>query len=80
MTKLDRYRLIPDRVTGANYMHRYYLFLRNRSTFPFNVTLHKIVKSEFLRVAISKILPRGGPGKVPVVLSDVVQKTIIGLN
>ena len=46
MTKLDRYRLIPDRVTGADYMHRYYLFLRNRSTFPVNVTLHKIVKSD----------------------------------
>jgi hypothetical protein len=46
MTKLDRYRLIPDRVTGADYMHRYYLFLKDRVTFPFNVTLHKIVKSD----------------------------------
>jgi hypothetical protein len=46
MEKLDRYRLIPDRRTGAEYMHRYYLFLKDRKRFPFNVTLHKIVRSD----------------------------------
>ena len=46
MNKLDRYRLIPDRLTGADYMHRYYLFLRDRANFPYNVTLHHIVKSD----------------------------------
>jgi len=46
MIKLDRYRLIPDRFSGADYMHRYYLFLKDRNTFPFNLTLHKIVKSD----------------------------------
>jgi hypothetical protein len=46
MNKLDRYRLIPDRRTGEDYMHRYYLFLKDRKNFPFNVTLHKIVKSD----------------------------------
>ena len=46
MDKLGRYRLIPDRRTGEDYMHRYYLFLKDRSWFPFNVTLHKIVKSD----------------------------------
>jgi hypothetical protein len=46
MDKLGRYRLIPDRHTGAEYMHRYYLFLKNRKWFPFNITLHKIVKSD----------------------------------
>ena len=46
MNKLGRYRLIPDRKTGADYMHRYYLFLKNRKTFPLNFTLHKIVKSD----------------------------------
>lgn len=46
MNKLNRYRLIPDRITGRDYMHRYYLFLKNRSRFPFNLTLHKIVKSD----------------------------------
>ncbi len=43
---LGRYRLIPDRRTGADYLHRYYLFLKNRSWFPFNITLHKIVQSD----------------------------------
>ena len=46
MNKLGRYRLIPDRRTGADYMHRYYLFLKDRSWFPFNLTLHKIVRSD----------------------------------
>jgi hypothetical protein len=46
MVKLGRYRLIPDRRTGEDYMHRYYLFLKDRSWFPFNFTLHKIVKSD----------------------------------
>lgn len=46
MVKLNRYRLIPDRRTGEDYMHRYYLFLKDRKYFPFNVTLHKIVKSD----------------------------------
>ena len=46
MNKLGRYRLIPDRQTGEDYMHRYYLFLKDRTKFPFNVTLHKIVKSD----------------------------------
>lgn len=46
MNKLDRYRLIPDRRTGQDYMHRYYLFLKDRQTFPFNVMMHKIVKSD----------------------------------
>lgn len=46
MNKMGRYRLIPDRRTGADYMHRYYLFLKDRAWFPFNVTLHKIVRSD----------------------------------
>ena len=46
MNKLGRYRLIPDRRTGLDYMHRYYLFLKDRNWFPLNVTLHKIVRSD----------------------------------
>ena len=46
MNKLGRYRLIPDRTTGQDYMHRYYIFLKDRKWFPFNVTLHKIVRSD----------------------------------
>ena len=32
MNKLGRYRLIPDRRTGEDYMHRYYLFLKDHRT------------------------------------------------
>lgn len=46
MNKLGRYRLIPDRASGQDYMHRYYLFLKDRKKFPFNITLHKIVRSD----------------------------------
>jgi len=46
MDKIGRYRLILDRVTKEPYMHRYYLFLKDRKWFPFNVVLHKIVKSD----------------------------------
>ena len=46
MDKLGRYRLIPDRRTGRDYMHRYYIFLKDRKWFPFNVTLHKILISD----------------------------------
>ena len=46
MNKLGRYRLIPDRQTGEDYLHRYYLFLKDRKWFPFNVTLLKIVRSD----------------------------------
>lgn len=46
MNKLGRYRLIPDRRTGEDYMDRYYIFLKDRKNFPFNVTLHRIKKSD----------------------------------
>lgn len=46
MNRLGRYKLIPDRRTGADYMHRYYIFLKDRKKFPFNLTLHKIVRSD----------------------------------
>lgn len=46
MNKLGRYRLIPDRRTGEDYMDRYYIFLKNRKWFPFNVTVHRIKKSD----------------------------------
>ena len=46
MNKLGRYRLIPDRRTGEDYMDRYYIFLKDRKNFPFNITLHRIKKSD----------------------------------
>jgi hypothetical protein len=46
MVKLGRYKLVPDRTTGEDYLHRYYLLFKDRKVAPFNVTLHKIVKSD----------------------------------
>lgn len=46
MVKLGRYRLIPDRMSKEDYMHRYYLLFKDRVTFPFNLLLHKIVRSD----------------------------------
>lgn len=46
MVKLNRFRRIRDRRTNEDYMDRYYLFLKDRKKFPFNVTLHKIKKSD----------------------------------
>ena len=42
----NRKRVIYDRNHKKEYLIRYYLFLRNRKNFPFNITLHKILKSD----------------------------------
>lgn len=44
--KMDRVRVIKDRDTKEPYLIRYYLFLKDRKKFPFNITLHKILKSD----------------------------------
>lgn len=46
MSRLNRYRLIKDRRTNQDYIHRYYLLFKNRKRFPFNCMLHKIVRSD----------------------------------
>ncbi len=46
MACAGRHRLIRDRDGNEPYMDRYYLFLRSRDTFPFNVFLHRILKSD----------------------------------
>ena len=42
----NRKRIIYDRNHKKDYLIRYYLFLKDRKKFPFNVTLHKILKSD----------------------------------
>jgi hypothetical protein len=42
----DRYRVIMDRVENQPYLERYYLFLKERKRFPFNIFLHKFLKSD----------------------------------
>jgi hypothetical protein len=46
LTKLNRKRLVYDRLDGELYLTRYYLFLKERTKFPFNVFLHKFHKSD----------------------------------
>jgi hypothetical protein len=41
-----RYRIIMDRVDNQPYLERYYVFLKNRERFPFNVFVHKFLKSD----------------------------------
>ena len=42
----DRKRVIYDRVENEPYLERYYLFLKDRDRFPFNVFLHKFLKGD----------------------------------
>jgi hypothetical protein len=41
-----RRRIVMDRVNNEPYLERYYLFLKDRERFPFNVFLHKFLKSD----------------------------------
>ena len=42
----DRKRIIMDRESKEPYLERYYIFLKDRQLFPFNVFLHKFLKSD----------------------------------
>jgi hypothetical protein len=46
LDKLGRKRIVYDRVSEEPYLERYYLFLKDRDRFPFNVFLHKFLKSD----------------------------------
>jgi hypothetical protein len=49
LNKLDRMgrkRIILDRDSNEPYLERYYVFLKDRKTFPFNVFIHKFLKSD----------------------------------
>ena len=46
LDKLGRKRVILDRQSDEPYLERYYLFLKDRKRFPFNVFLHKFLKSD----------------------------------
>ncbi len=41
MVKLGRRNLIYDRLSNELYLTRYYLFIKDRKYFPFNIFLHK---------------------------------------
>ena len=42
----DRKRIIMDRADDEPYLERYYVFLKDRTWFPFNVFIHKFLKSD----------------------------------
>tara|TARA_B110000208_G_C11730679_1_gene416289 strand:+ start:995 stop:1447 length:453 start_codon:yes stop_codon:yes gene_type:complete len=43
---LERRRIVRDKVTQEPYLERYYLFLKERTSFPFNIFIHKFLKSD----------------------------------
>jgi hypothetical protein len=46
MIHCDRKRIILDRQSKEPYLERYYLFLKDRKSFPFNIFIHKFLKSD----------------------------------
>ena len=46
MDKLGRRRVITERDSDVPYLIRYYVFLKERKNFPFNITLHKVLVSD----------------------------------
>ena len=46
LDKLERKRTIYDREGKIPYLDRYYIFLKDRKNFPFNITLHKVLVSD----------------------------------
>jgi hypothetical protein len=46
LERLGRKRIIYDRVNNEPYLERFYLFLKERNRFPFNVFLHKFLKGD----------------------------------
>ena len=41
-----RHRIIYDRLSNEPYLERYYLLFKDRKWFPFNIFIHKILKSD----------------------------------
>ena len=46
LEKFGRKRIIMDRINNEPYLERYYLFLKEREWFPFNIFLHKFLKGD----------------------------------
>ena len=46
LERLGRKRVIYDRIDNEPYLERYYLFLKERKSFPFNIFLHKFLKGD----------------------------------
>lgn len=46
LQRVGRKRIVLDRQDDQPYLERYYLFLKDRKHFPFNVFLHKFLKGD----------------------------------
>lgn len=46
LDKIGRKRIVMDRINDKPYLERYYIFLKDRKRFPFNIFLHKFLKSD----------------------------------
>ena len=46
LERLGRKRIVMDRVEDRPYLERYYLFLKDRDSFPFNIFLHRFLCSD----------------------------------
>ena len=46
LDKIGRKRIVMDRVNNEPYLERYYVFLKDRKSFPFNIFVHKFLKSD----------------------------------
>jgi hypothetical protein len=46
MQRLGRHRIILDRQSNEPLLERYYVFLKDRTWFPFNIFVHKFFKSD----------------------------------
>lgn len=46
LERLGRKRVVMDRQSNEPYLERYYIFLKDRKHFPFNVFLHRFLKSD----------------------------------
>jgi hypothetical protein len=46
LERLGRKRVVMDRQDNEPYLERYYIFLKDRKRFPFNVFIHKFLKSD----------------------------------
>jgi len=46
LDKIGRKRIIMDREENEPYLERYYVFLKDRKAFPFNIFIHKFLKSD----------------------------------
>lgn len=46
LDRMGRKRIVMDRQSNEPYLERYYVFLKDRTWFPFNVFVHKFLKGD----------------------------------